>query len=269
MVVTDLDGTLLDGQRRLSAADRATLEDLGRRGITRVVATGRSLFSARRVLGPDVPIDFLAHTSGAGIVSWPGQESLLARHMPGALSVLLAERLLALELDFMLHRAIPDNHHFFMHKSSRQNHDFDRRVELYAPYAAELRLSLLGREAMCQAVVIEPLTTLGRHAELALALPEFRLIRATSPLDHVSAWFEVFPEGVAKSSAAAWVRERMGNVVGSCVAVGNDYNDVDLLDWADLPFVVANAPEELRVRYPNVPSNEASGFSAAVRQALD
>jgi hydroxymethylpyrimidine pyrophosphatase-like HAD family hydrolase len=83
---------------------------------------------------------------------------------------------------------------------------------------------------MCQAVVIEPLTAPGRQSELALELPEFRLIRATSPLDHVSTWFEVFPEGVGKSSAAAWVRDRMGGVVGSCVAVGNDYNDVDLLD---------------------------------------
>ena len=40
MVVTDLDGTLLDTQARLGSANRQTLEQLGEAGSLRVIATG-------------------------------------------------------------------------------------------------------------------------------------------------------------------------------------------------------------------------------------
>jgi hydroxymethylpyrimidine pyrophosphatase-like HAD family hydrolase len=52
------------------------------------------------------------------------------------------------------------------------------------------------------------------------------------------------------------------------MAVGNDYNDLDLLEWADHAYVVGNAPAELRARYTAVASNEEGGFSAAVKLAL-
>ena len=50
MVVTDLDGTLLDAGARLGAENRQALERLGEAGSLRVVATGRSLHSAEAVL---------------------------------------------------------------------------------------------------------------------------------------------------------------------------------------------------------------------------
>jgi hypothetical protein len=268
MLVSDLDGTLLSSERRVSAVNHATLEALGRAGIVRVVATGRSLFSASCVLSPDLPIDYLVHTSGAGIVSWPPREPLRALHMPAPLAASLARRLVELRVDFMLHRALPNNHHFLMHRCSSQNADFDRRVELFADFKAALRLDELGADTMCHAVIIEAPGTPSRHAELLRVLPEFTVIRATSPLDHSSRWFEVFPVGVGKGIAAAWL---CGGTPGEGrlnVAIGNDYNDTALLEWADLPYVVANAPAELRERYPSVASNDADGFTEAVQHAL-
>jgi hydroxymethylpyrimidine pyrophosphatase-like HAD family hydrolase len=268
MVVSDLDGTLFDSQRRISSESRATLVALGRSGVIRVIATGRSLFSACEALSSDLPIDYLVHTSGAGVMSWPQQESLSTVHMPAPLARSLAARLITLGVDFMLHRALPDNHHFLMHRSASKNADFDRRLRRYGQFAAPLRLTDLGAEPMCNAVVIEPSSAPSRHAELLRILPEFTVIRATSPLDHSSRWFEIFPIGATKGRAAAWLCARAGHSGGLNVAVGNDYNDIGLLDWADLPYVVANAPEELRARYPNVASNDANGFTEAVQRAL-
>ena len=47
LVVTDLDGTLLDTGARLGDTNRRVLEQLGENGCLRVVATGRSLHSAQ------------------------------------------------------------------------------------------------------------------------------------------------------------------------------------------------------------------------------
>jgi HAD superfamily hydrolase (TIGR01484 family) len=268
IVVTDLDGTLLDSRQRLSLADRQTLIELGERGVTRVIATGRSLFSVCKVLGPDVPVDFVAHSSGAGIVSWPDRSSVRALHMPATDAAELAAELVARRHDFMLHRSIPDSHQFYAHRSSAENADFDRRLQLYADHARELRLPLPVAEPMCQALVIVPSSLGASHAELRAALPGFEVIRTTSPLDASSMWIEIFPVGVGKAAASAWLRERERQEPCLCLAIGNDYNDLDLLDWADIAFVVANAPAELRSRYRNVASNDHSGFSEAVLSAL-
>jgi HAD superfamily hydrolase (TIGR01484 family) len=268
MVVTDLDGTLLNSERRLSAADRETLRALGARGIVRVVATGRSLFSALKVLGPDFPIDFLVHASGAGIARWPDRHNLLSQHMQQELAHELAAELVRRGLDFMLHHALPDNHCFYAHRARAGNADFERRVELYAAYATPLAQPLRIEQPMSQALVIEPAASEGQHDALRAALPHFQVIRTTSPLDGASRWTEIFPRGVSKAAASEWLRAELRLTAGTTLAIGNDYNDEALLAWGDLAFVVGNAPAALCERYPCVASNDASGFSEAVRLAL-
>lgn len=267
IVVSDLDGTLLDSRHLLSPANRSALLELGRRRVVRVVATGRTLFSALRVLGEDFPIDFLVCSSGAAVCRWPSRELLKAEHMSLAAALQLARVLGARRLDFMLHHAVPDNHRCLFHRSGSSNPDFERRIELYASYMRPFCLEEISGP-MCQAVVIEPPPSPGSYPALQRELAEYSVLRATSPLDGASTWIEVFPAGVCKSAAAHWLRQAHTEPGTLSLAVGNDYNDVDLLDWADLACVVGNAPEELRARYRSVASHDASGFSHAVQLAL-
>jgi hydroxymethylpyrimidine pyrophosphatase-like HAD family hydrolase len=269
IVITDLDGTLLDSRHTLGAVDRRTLEELGHRGVLRVVATGRSLYSALLALPPDTPIDYLCHSSGAGVLRWADRRSLRAVHMPAADAGQLASELIDRQLDFMLHFAIPDNHYFYAHRTGRANADFERRARRYAAFGSVLALPFAEPRDMSQALVIEPPPGSGRHAELALALPGFQVIRTTSPLDDQSTWIEIFPRGVNKAAAATWLWQASQGGSLARLAVGNDYNDLDLLDWADLACVVGNAPADLRARYTSVASNDDAGFSQAVRLALD
>jgi hydroxymethylpyrimidine pyrophosphatase-like HAD family hydrolase len=50
--------------------------------------------------------------------------------------------------------------------------------------------------------------------------------------------------------------------------VGNDYNDLDLLEWAGSSFVVANAPPDLTDRFPTVASNDDCGVAEAITRWL-
>ena len=74
VVFTDLDGTLLSSNQKLSNSNRQMLEDLGQRNIARVVITGRSLLSCNRVINENFPIDFLVTSSGAGIFAHQPRE---------------------------------------------------------------------------------------------------------------------------------------------------------------------------------------------------
>jgi hypothetical protein len=68
--------------------------------------------------------------------------------------------------------------------------------------------------------------------------------------------------------ASAWLCGQLGVDAGGALAVGNDFNDIELLEWAPARRVVANAPAALRDRYQTVVSNDADGFSEAVDEWL-
>ena len=92
------------------------------------------------------------------------------------------------------------------------------------------------------------------------------MLRATSPLGGAATWIEVFPAAASKSRSSAWLAERLGLGAAEVLAVGNDYNDLDLLEWGGTSFVVGNAPEELLARFASVASNDAGGVADAVRR---
>jgi hydroxymethylpyrimidine pyrophosphatase-like HAD family hydrolase len=275
MVVTDLDGTLFQSDRRISARNLRTLEELGRLQVVRVVATGRNLYSARKLLDAAFPLDYLIFSSGAGIMDWRSQRLLwknsLDRRELQAAFLALSRR----GLDFMVHLPIPENHHFLYYASGRPNVDFAARCALYGEFArpgaptrpgAPAALSL---SEACQLLAVEPEpgpAGASAYPELVRELPGLRVIRTTSPLDGRSCWIEVFSREVSKALAAAWVGREAGVDDKHVMAVGNDFNDLDLLAWAPRSFAVRGSPEELRNRFPVVDSGPAgeSDFAEAV-----
>ena len=265
LVVTDLDGTLLDSASRLSDVNRRTLEALGRNGVVRAVATGRSLYSARLVMHEDFPIDYLAFSSGAGVVSWEDGRLLRSPAMDPAIVSGLVSRLRGLTLDFMVQHAAPDSHRFHFVRSSHRNADFERRLERYRRFARPWRDDVVRELEVSQFVVIEPPGVASCLELLTREFEDVHVVRTTSPLDHVSTWIELFPDGVSKAHASNWIRERHAIDSTRTIAVGNDYNDLDMLEWAERACVVSNAPPSMRVRYKVVCANDEDGFSEAVR----
>jgi hypothetical protein len=265
MVVTDLDGTLFQTDHRISRRNYRTLLELGDCGIIRVIATGRHLFSARKVLTPDFPIDFLVFSSGAGIMFWPQQKLLFSSTMGGD-EVLSAFHALSQRcLDFMVHRPIPENHYFCYFPSGQPNPDFDARCELYRQFATPARRQEQPPREGCQLVAIEPyFRPTSCYPEIREQLGCLTVIRTTSPLDGRSRWIEIFSAQVSKNQAAIRIGCSLGVEEASVMAIGNDYNDLDLLRWAARSFVVKDAPEELLARFPIVCSDDDSDFSEGV-----
>ena len=266
LVVTDLDGTLLTSQRTLCPKNLETLEYLGGQGVVRMIATGRSLHSARDVLTPALPIDYLAFSSGAGVIQWPSEKLVQTHNLNDAEALNALRVLMELGISCMVHWAIPHNHIFHYWRAwEGAPRDFERRLERYRQYAYPIKNLSCIDKPICQLLGILPSNKLPRFALVQKKLPQLNVFRTTSPLDHQSVWIEIFPPEVGKASAAAWVAARHQVALERTLAVGNDYNDVDLLDWAALGFVVENAPSPLLRRYRVVCSNDAGGFSHAVQ----
>ena len=269
LVVTDLDGTLLDSASRLSDTNRSALEALGKNGVVRAVATGRSLYSARNVMDDDFPVDYLVFSSGVGIVSWPDGRRLNSHVMGSRLASKLVERLRGLGLDFMVHHATPSTHCFHFVRSSNHNGDFENRIDRYRQFARYCDDGLPAGVEVGQFVIVEPPGAVSCLDRLAREFEDVHVVRTTSPLDHASTWIELFPAGVSKAGASDWLRERHGIDPARTIAVGNDYNDLDMLEWAQHARVVSNAPSSMRTRFHVVAANDDDGFTDAVRALLD
>jgi hypothetical protein len=257
MIATDLDGTLLGSAGRVSAGNLDALHRLGAHGVVRVVATGRSAFSARRVLTRETPIDYLVVSSGAGIIDWRTGEYLRASNLTQPQTADAAHVLAELGLDFMVHHPIPDNHRFVFRRAAGCP-DFERRIALYREHCTEGRGPWT--QSACQLLAVHDSARIMAD-DVARRLPAFTVLRATSPLDRRSVWIEVFPQAVSKSQACAWIAERHALDFQATIAIGNDTNDLDLLRWAGRAFVVADAHETLLPEFVAVAAVDDDGFA--------
>jgi hydroxymethylpyrimidine pyrophosphatase-like HAD family hydrolase len=100
---------------------------------------------------------------------------------------------------------------------------------------------------------------------LAAGLKAFKVIRTTSPIDHRSFWMEVFPHGVSKGDALHFLMRRLGVGAHELVAMGNDYNDLDMLEVARRAYVTGNAAIELQSQFTVIPCNDDHALDWLVR----
>ena len=277
MFVTDFDGTLYADDRTISNADFETFEKLGKLGVKRVIATGRSVYSALRVIPEHFPIDYLIFSSGAGVMEWKNKNIIKSYSLNKIQIEQTLEILKENKCDFMLHKKIPDNHYFYYHKSSSAEGDFDKRCSIYSPYAKELNDKTLAEaEEACQFIAVIPFDALLSQTEIYEGLKEklkktkgLNIIRATSPIDKKTLWIEIFPDGVSKGLGVKTIADLLFLDYDSIGALGNDFNDLDMLRWVKKSFVVENAPAELKKEFITVMSNNESGFTDAVNKYLN
>ena len=270
LFVTDLDGTLFTDDKIVSERDLETLHRLRRSGHVVAAATGRSLYSFERALAAmgtntgSLPLDFLIFSTGAGVLR--SVENEIVRHL--AISRSDVVRITAcferMQLDYMIHKPIPDTHHFMFRTHGRDNPDFFQRIGLYHSFASPLTSNAPVFESATQVLAImPPKVSLKQVAQIQKKLSEYSVVHATSPLDHQSAWIEVFHPRASKSIAAAWLANQLNIPPARVVAVGNDYNDQDLLAWAGQSFQVANAVPELKTGTRLPQSNNENGVTRA------
>ena len=267
MVVTDLDGTLLNSTGAVSTTDLHTLEKLGRKGVVRAIATGRSPFSYTQVLPDDFPVDYLIFSSGAGVLDLSTKELLYATEISEKQVQLIVNELMRHKVDFMVHEPIPSNHRFLYYRSGNNNPDFEQRLAIYQPFCQPFAPGVSYGSSAAQIIAILP-HDVEWFEKLRHCFPMLKVIRATSPLDGHSIWMEIFRNDVSKALGINHICKLLNIDTSEVVTIGNDYNDVDMLNHYPNSFVVSNAPNELKEKYAVVRSNNDSGFSHAVEMAF-
>ncbi len=267
MVVTDLDGTLLNDDRKVSKRDFETLVFLKEKEVILVVATGRSLYSVNQVLDSDFPIDYLIFSNGAGILDFKTGELLFESHLNENEIKNTVDLLVQNNVDFSIQLEIPNNHKFVYYKANNFNSDFENRCKIYGKFCSRLELSNLPKKATQLIGIINQ--GYNTFEKLKNSINGLKVIRTTSPLDNKTIWIEIFKENVSKSIGIEFLRKMLNVEKDSILTIGNDYNDLDMLNYTKNSFVVSSARERLKEEFnTTVASNNESAFSEAVFKLL-
>lgn len=272
LVATDLDGTILNDDKTISNLDLEMLKKLGEKDLVRVAATGRSLHKVKEVLLPDCPFDYIVFSSGGGVFDWNEKKLLMSEQFGKRISVEICRFLVDLKLNFFVFKPIPHNNLFLFHKAIDQCFEFENYLnrhdgdfseldpDNYADFAGQFMSIIPGDEELFNSICIK----------LNSTFKGIKIIRTTSPVDKRFIWIEIFPETVSKGHGIRWLCNHLGISYYETAGIGNDFNDIDMLDFVGYPFILGNSPSVLHGKYPSVmATNNQSGFSFALESMID
>lgn len=272
---TDFDGTIKPESGPVCAADKAALRRLKEAGWFRVVATGRSLYNFVKAWDDDLELDALIFSSGAGLCGWsPWGPGSLVR------GCVIEERLLKravaaaqhLGFGFFAYHAPPDNHHFYYLRPAEPPFGFEKRLEYFPDQATNWPADYFQktrRAEISQIMMMVPASLIEEtEREFCRLAPGLSTVRSSSPFGDGCLWLEIFGPGISKGQAAARLAGEMGIAPEKTVALGNDYNDIDLLAWAGQSFITADAPAEMIAGHIVMPKAGEGGLAWAARRVL-
>lgn len=269
LLVLDIDGTLLTSQIEISPGTRLALQRAASAGIAVTLATGRRLSTTApyaRELGLTLPVIL---QSGAQIVDPVSGAALYRNPLPRD-EVADGVRLL---VDAGLQPILYENRAVDQHLITGPEQFDSPPMRFYATEQPRL-LRRLSYEELAR--VEEPLELAAIHdldrikpAAARVTMAHCRtLISYSNALD--SYFLEVFHATCSKGEALRVLTRQLGLTMDEVVAVGDNYNDREMLELAGLGVAMANAePEIIAVADHVTRSNDEDGIAALVDLLVD
>lgn len=263
LVATDLDGTFLRNDRSISKRNLEALHHLGELGILRVAATGRNLRKVMEVIPFDVPFDYIIYSSGAGIFNWQKKQHIFQQNIDAGPASLLSDYFREKNFNFSVFAPAPENHRLWFHKGGEECEEFNRFFSFHDSWSEALPVNGSFTNGLCQFLLIIPEDEENfskLKQEIEIQSDQIRVIRSSSPVTKGFIWVEVFHREVSKGQGVKHLCELLDLNPGETAGIGNDYNDLDLLNFTAHSFVAENAPEPVKSWFDAVPSNEEDAF---------
>ncbi len=269
LVATDLDGTFLKNDKSISAENLEALQMLGENGVLRVIATGRNLKKTREVIPENIPFDYIVFSSGAGVYDQRNEKFLYHQNLDPEVVQQLADYLIELDLNFHLFKPVPENYQCWFHRGSTPCAEFENYFSFHQAHSEPLVPGQPINSEACQFLVVFANNPERFHVfkdEIEQRFKAVKVVRTSSPLETGYIWMEIFHQSVSKGNGVKFVCDLLNIEHEFTLGIGNDFNDLDLLEFTNYSYIVENGPEELKSRFLPTASNEESAFARAVRK---
>jgi 5-amino-6-(5-phospho-D-ribitylamino)uracil phosphatase len=269
LIAVDIDGTLLDSTGQLPEENLATIEQAAKRGIRIVIVTGRRFDSARSIaskLSCDV---HLIANNGALIKSKSG-ETLYRKLLPAATArnVLEATPEHRASAGVIFDR--PAEKQVVLERVDWENPFVGPYLRRHRHHVAESvpLTSCLTAEDPIEVLFLGECTAVRRVMEILERLPAPRCYRMslTEYENRNLSMLDVLESSVSKGAALAEFARQVGIARHEVMAIGDNWNDREMLEYAGLPVVMENSVSELKsMGWTITLSNDECGVSHAIR----
>ena len=272
IISLDLDGTLLDSQKRLSDGNRAALEEAAAKGVLIVPTTGR-FFGMMPQAIRDLPFVRYAITiNGAQVYDRETGTAIVREEIPLDMALDIMRLLDGYDVIYDCYRS-----NWGWMTESLQNKAEDYATDAhYVKMVREFRnavpelkayLESTASEGDVQKVMLFARNTPGSEA-VTKAITEavrerFPQIKATS-----STWnnLELNIETAHKGNSLRRFAEHLGYALDNCMAIGDGMNDLSMIEAAGLGVAMSNAhPLVIAAADHVTASNDEDGVARAIR----
>ncbi len=267
LIALDIDGTLVGEDLVIGERTLAAVAEAGRRGITVSLVTGRMATSAvpfARALGLHGPV---VAQQGALIRAMPVRGSSrpgkLLFHRPLSPAVTKDIVRWCLERDLTPHY----NHLEWMIVGAGEE-----RMEEYRLFVGD-RLRIVPDVISRAARPVTKVVAIGEGNHSLDVLEEGRTHfagRAEVTLSHPR-FLEFLAPGVSKGLGVRWLARRLGVPLTQCLAVGDQYNDLEMISEVGYGVAMPSAPAAVQAaaRFVAPPVSEQGAAQMIERIALD
>ncbi len=258
LIALDIDGTILSHNRQASGRMNKVLLECEERGVHIVVATGRSLVSARSFTKNLSALSFVVSFQGAlvtepqtGVVLW--RQLMKDEHVKEAMDYL--DRKDFEVVAYVDDRIVVDNLTHWVKSYSERNglevqvgniRDLER-----SPY----RILLVGDEDQMLAVESDMQSEFGRRLYVTRSLPNF---------------CEILNPDAGKERALSWLCKKNGLTQEEVISFGNGFNDIPMLEWSGLGVAMRDSDRlVIEASDDTAPIADKDGVASYLKNLLD
>jgi hydroxymethylpyrimidine pyrophosphatase-like HAD family hydrolase len=280
MLVSDLDGTLLDPRGQLTPRTRRAVDAARRRGVVIALATSRRLISARPVaqeLGG--PLHLVLY-DGAQVRCFPSDHVLAQQTLAQDLGQRAAEIIAKAGLQPIAQHADASGEHLRVAPGAGRG----KWAETYLTSMAD-QVAYVDLEALCvgqpdplRVVAFGPLR---RVRAAARAVAQELMVGESIKTDDAigtqvlplgsygTAELTIFATGVSKGAALVRLAAALGIPLSQVLAIGDGVNDLSMLRAAGVSVAMAGSPAAvLRSAEYTAGSNEDDGAAQAIERFI-
>ena len=258
LIATDLDGTLLNSERRVPEEIFPLVDKLYERGILFAPASGRQYANLKKLFAPVADKVVFICENGA-LVKFRGETLYLDPIREDCLKEALDEIRRLPHLNPLLCGI----------KSAYIESDrepfYSYSVAAYTNCTRVKSLdAVIGKEPICKIAVYDEIAA----AENCIKVLPGRLPRLRATLSGAD-WCDVAAPTADKGAAIRFLRKKFGIKREECVAFGDHMNDLEMLKECGAAYVTENAYPPLKDLFENVvPSNDRGGVTQKIKEIL-
>ena len=265
LLVTDIDGTLLNGQGNISAEDMKALTRARESGIKVSLSTGRALSACWNIID-QLSLDSYQISFDGGLVSSSSlSEEIYVCPINKAVVRQMVEFAHAHDIDLELHSAT-------QYFAERETWSTEARRQFFGmePTIGDFT-GLWERERIIKGGLVT--TSPEEEAKAEIFHRHFgdslHLSQARTPAYPGVVFVNILAPEVSKGKALEVLASHLGVSLSEVIAVGDGTNDISLLSTAGLAIAMGNAPDEVKAVADYVTLDvDHSGLAEAINKFI-